>query len=166
MLDETRLIELLVQRDSLLAQGLDASPERVCADCPEVMDEFTAELQSLQATEWIFDTDVEEEEEEEVPQSSCACDSGEIMLPNSSLTLEQFVQAISASECMNVGEIDSFRETMSELTSGTKSLAREMVLQGKLTLYQASVLLARDFLLFDKICSKSSAAELLYEGKG
>ena len=24
----------------------------------------------------------------------------------------------------------------------------------------------RDFLFFDKVCSKSSAAELLYEGKG
>ncbi len=160
MLDEERLIDLLIRRDYLLEQGVAATPERVCEDCLELTEEFQAELQSLQTTNWMFDTDVEkeedEQEDEDIPHSASHCAtanvSSEFTLPHSSLTVEQFVQAIARCELMSPGEIDAFRKTPSGSVSCAESLAHEMVWHGKLTQYQATVLLAErsDPLLLDR----------------
>ena len=62
MLDDEKLVELLVRRDDLLEQGHDATPEEVCEDCPELVDEFKARLESLKRTDFLFETDDGEDE--------------------------------------------------------------------------------------------------------
>ena len=47
MLDDEKLVELLVRRDDLLEQGHEATPEEVCEDCPELVEEYKARLESL-----------------------------------------------------------------------------------------------------------------------
>ena len=39
MLTDEKLVELLMRRDELQEQGCDASPEEVCKDCPELLEE-------------------------------------------------------------------------------------------------------------------------------
>lgn len=143
MLDDEKLVELLVRRDELLEQGRDATPEAVCGDCPELMEEYKARLDSLKRTDWLFDTDDGDSDESVTSASSATASSAEIELPSSSMSIEEFLRAIADSGLMTAEEVQTFEQNVStDASMDTQSLARELVQQKKLTLYQASVLLA------------------------
>lgn len=153
MLDDEKLVELLVRRDDLLEQGCEATPEAVCEECPELLGEYRARLESLKRTDWLFETDHGEDEGSlSLPVSATASIIGP-QLPVSSLTTDQFLRAITDSGLMTTDEIEEFQQSISrEVSSDTQFLARELVHQNRLTLYQASVLLAErsDPLLLDR----------------
>ena len=153
MLDEEKLVELLVRRDDLLEQGRDATPEEVCAECPELIEEYKARLESLKRTEFLFETDDGEADESFTSPGSATVAINGPDLPSSSLTIEQFLRAITNSGLMTEKEVESFQQSVSaDTSSDTPSLARELVQRQKLTLYQASVLLTErsDPLLLDR----------------
>ena len=151
MLDDDKLADLLMKRDALLQQGHEGMPEEVCDDCPELLEEYKVRLESLKRTDWLFDTC---DCEDDPARSSGHVESlPRIDLPASSLTIEQFLQAITASGLMDRDELDAFQQGVSgDAASDTRSFARELIQHKKLTPYQASVLLAerRDPLLLDR----------------
>jgi len=152
MLDDDKLIELLVRRDELLEQGHEAPPEAVCQDCPQLADEYKARLEVLRRTDWLFDTR-SVNDEESVTSAWTAAAAAETDLPVSSLTVEAFLHAIANSGLMTAEEIEEVRSSDSgEPPVDSRSLAGQLVRQKKLTPYQASVLLAErdDPLLLDR----------------
>ncbi len=153
MLDDEKLIELLVRRDDLVEDGRDATPENVCEDCPELVEEFKARLDSLKRTEWLFETDDGQDEGSLTEHSSITAAATDTQLPSTSLTIEDFLRAITNSGLMTAKEIKAFQQSvLTDAVSDTQSLARELVSQKKLTPYQASVLLTErsDPLLLDR----------------
>ncbi len=153
MLDDEKLVKLLVRRDDLLEQGRDATPEEVCEDCPGFVEEYKTRLASLKRTDWLFETDDGEDDDSVTRSSSATASSVETELPPSSLTIEQFLRTITDSGLMNAEELEAFQKSVSaDVSTDTQSLARELVQRKQLTLYQASVLLAErsDPLLLDR----------------
>lgn len=52
-MDEERILDLLVQWDDLRLQGRDISPEELCGECPELLNEVRIRVKGLKATEWM-----------------------------------------------------------------------------------------------------------------
>ena len=153
MLDEEKLVELLVRRDDLLEQGHDATPEEVCVECPELIEEYKARVESLKRTDFLFETDNDEDDESLTLPETRTAQLRESELPSTLLSIEQFLHAITQNGLMTEEEVESFQQSVStEVSSDTPSVARELVHRKKLTLYQASVLLAErsDPLLLDR----------------
>lgn len=153
MLDEEKLVELLVRRDDLLEQGHDATPEEVCVACPELIEQYKARLESLKKTDWLFETKESEDDESFTTPGAATVALDAPDLPTSSLSIEQFLRAITESGLMTAEEIDAFRQSVSaDTASDTSSFARELIQRQKLTPYQASVLLSErsDPLLLDR----------------
>ena len=153
MLTDDKLVELLIRRDELLESGRDAGPGEVCQDCPELIDEFQARLESLKRTDWAFDPDLDELNSLTRSVSTDTSKPAEDRLPQSSLTPDNFLRAVIDSGLMTAEEVEAVRRKLPpSVASDTQLLAREMVKQKKLTPYQASVLLAErsDPLLLDR----------------
>ncbi len=153
MRDDERLVELLVRRDDLLDQGHNAAPEEVCAEFPELIDEYKARLEFLKKMDWLFETDDGEDDDSFTSPRLAPVAVNGSHLPSSSLTIKQLLHAITESGLMTVEEIEAFQQSVSaDAASDTQSLTRELVQRQKLTLYQASVLLAErsDPLLLDR----------------
>jgi len=107
MLDDEKLVELLVKRDDLLEQGKDSSPEEVCEDCPELADEFRDRLANLKASDWMFQSDDGQEGDGtwELPVPA-ALPPPDPPLPASSLTISEFRQSVTRSGLMTAEEME------------------------------------------------------------
>ncbi len=154
MLDDEKLVELLVKRDDLLEQGKDSSPEEVCEDCPELADEFRDRLANLKASDWMFQSDDGQEGDGtwELPVPA-ALPPPDPPLPASSLTISEFRQSVTRSGLMTAEEMDLIQRSVpTDVSADTQSFARELVQRKKLTPYQAAVLLSErsDPLLLDR----------------
>ncbi len=153
MLDDDKLGELLARRAKLLEQGSDATPEIVCADCPELVEEYKDRLESSKSTDSNFETDDRGAGDPKTPSLFSTLSFFGSDLPESSLTPEEFLHAVTANGLMASEEVKSVQKSVSpDVAISSRALARELVIRKMLTQYQASVLLTErnDPLLLDR----------------
>jgi len=138
MVDEDKIIDLLVQWDQRRQQGEIVSAQDMCRDCPELADELERRIADLMKTDWLVDAD-EEQEEDFLSLPSGKSTGGGTPSNQPLRSLDQFVQAISDSGLLSAEEVAEFRKP----TAGESalSLATRLIRENKLTAYQASVLL-------------------------
>jgi serine/threonine protein kinase/Leucine-rich repeat (LRR) protein len=150
---DDRLSDLLVDWEQSQRDGREPTLEELCKDAPDLLPVVRQSIDSLKATRWMF---------EPVPARTSADDRStdrlraalhDTELPASHLTVEQFAASIFQSGLLSPAEIHELNQrlTASDLPGEAREIASRLVTEGKLTRYQASVLLkaSKDPLLID-----------------
>ena len=140
-MSDDHLYDLVIEWDERRQLGEEVSPELLCEDQPELLDELKESIASVIASDWMFDSDDDEDDDFlSLPDfATVMVQADETQLPSSTLSVQEFAQAIADSGLLSSDDV----ETAQDLSSAddSTSLARELVAKDKLTLYQASVLL-------------------------
>ncbi len=149
---DDRLSDLLVDWEQSQRDGREATPEELCKDAPDLLPVVRESIDSLKATRWMFAPDPSEPSGGHDPSASRAA-LHDTELPASHLTVEQFAASIFQSGLLSADEIAELNRRLaaSDLPGEAREIASRLVTEGKLTRYQASVLLkaSKDPLLVD-----------------
>jgi serine/threonine protein kinase/Leucine-rich repeat (LRR) protein len=152
MAPDDRLSDLLVDWELSQRDGHEPTLEELCKDAPELLPVVRESINSLKATRWMLEPGSGETWEDREPDESRAA-LHDTELPASHLTVEQFAASIFQSGLLSAAEIDDLNQrlTASHLPGEAREVASKLVTEGKLTRYQASVLLkaSKDPLLID-----------------
>jgi RND family efflux transporter MFP subunit len=151
---DDRLSDLLVEWEQGRRSGQEPSIEDLCRDTPDLLPFVRESIASLRATEWMF----EPPPSESSSSSSAAANAGraalhDTELPASHLTAQEFAASIFQSGLLSRDEIEELKQRLgdSALPGEAREIASKLVSEGKLTRYQAAVLLkaSKDPLLID-----------------
>ncbi len=149
---DDRLSDLLVDWEQSQRDGRETTPEELCKDAPDLLPVVRESIDSLKATRWMFAPDPSEPSAGHDPSASRAA-LHDTELPASHLTVEQFAASIFQSGLLSADEIAELNRRLaaSDLPGEAREIASRLVTEGKLTRYQASVLLkaSKDPLLVD-----------------
>jgi RND family efflux transporter MFP subunit len=154
---DDRLSDLLVDWEQGRRAGLEPSLEELCRDTPDLLSVVKESIDCLKATDWMF----RPEPSEPCRLGTAAAEPGgaeraalhDTELPASHLTVQEFAASIFQSGLLSQAEIDELKQRLdaSALPGEAREVASRLVTEGKLTRYQASVLLkaSKDPLLVD-----------------
>jgi serine/threonine protein kinase len=149
---DDRLSDLLVDWEQSQRDGRETTPEELCKDAPDLLPVVRESIDSLKATRWMFAPDPSEPNDARGYDASRAA-LHDTELPASHLTVEQFAASIFQSGLLSATEIAELNQRLaaSDLPGEAREIASRLVTEGKLTRYQASVLLkaSKDPLLVD-----------------
>ncbi len=150
-MSEEILEDLLVEWELARQSGREASVGELCADNPELTVELQQRIDDLRATAWMLDPSTHLERTNLAHAELPARDD---TLPESNLTGQQFVDALESSGILAPSRLqrvrDGYLQPFVEERCG--GLAANLVRDGLLTTYQATVLLrgGDDPLLLDR----------------
>jgi len=151
-MSDDQLYDLVIEWDQRRQLGEEVDADVLCQDQPELVEELKARIASVRATDWMFEPDDDEDDDFlSVPDfAGIPKNSDETQLPSTTLTVEEFTQAVADRGLMAAEEVEDYRQASS--ASDAESLARELISISRLTPYQATVLLAErsDPLLLDR----------------
>ncbi|MEM9659266.1 MAG: hypothetical protein AAF961_12985, partial [Planctomycetota bacterium] len=146
-LNSDRVEELLADWELSRLEGKELTPEDLARDCPELLAEIRAGVAALQSTSWVLEV------VEDGPTASYEVDPEET-LPESSLTVEEFIAAVEDSGVLSRRGtsilVDHRKHSKAPETA--HDFAAKLVERGALTHYQARTLLSGrdDPLLLDR----------------
>ena len=91
-MSDDRLYDLVIEWDERRQRGEEISPELLCADQPELLEELKESIASVIASDWMFKLDDDEDDDcLSVPDFDTVMQHGdETQLPSSTLSVEQF----------------------------------------------------------------------------
>jgi RND family efflux transporter MFP subunit len=146
---DDRLSDLLVDWEQSRRGGVEPSLEELCRDTPELLPVLRESIDSLRATEWMLQP---QPSEPSIREANAAA-LHDTELPASHLTAQEFAASIFQSGLLSKPEIAELRQRLdaSHLPGEAREIASKLVTEGKLTRYQAAVLLkaSKDPLLID-----------------
>jgi RND family efflux transporter MFP subunit len=146
---DDRLSDLLVDWEQSRRGGVEPSLEDLCRDTPELLPVLRQSIDSLRATEWMLEPQPSEPSVRDVNPAALH----DTELPASHLTVQEFAASIFQSGLLSKPEIAELRQRLdaSRLPGEAREIASNLVTEGKLTRYQAAVLLkaSKDPLLID-----------------
>ena len=147
---DDRLSDLLVEWEQGRRSGQEPSVEELCRDTPDLLPVVRESIASLRATEWMFDPQPAEPSSSPSRRRRAALHDTE--LPASHLTAQEFAASIFQSGLLSRDEIEELQLRLNDtaLPGEAREIASKLVSEGKLTRYQAAVLLK---------ASKGSAAD-------
>lgn len=151
---DDRLSDLLVEWEQGRRSGQEPSLEELCRDTPDLLPVVRESIDSLKATDWMFGPEPSDfsSAESSIGDSHRAA-LHDTELPASHLTVQEFAASIFQSGLLSRPEIDELKERLdaSALPGEAREIASKLVTEGKLTRYQAAVLLkaSKDPLLVD-----------------
>ncbi|MCH7988217.1 MAG: protein kinase, partial [Planctomycetes bacterium] len=141
-MSDDHLYDLVIEWDERRQMGEEVSPEILCADQPELLDELKETIASVIASDWMFEPDDDDSDDDflHLPDfGTVSLQADETQLPACSLNVEEFATAIVESGLMEAKQVEWFRDD--HPADDSQSLARQLVEDTKLTRFQASVLL-------------------------
>ncbi len=149
MVDDSKVDVLLAQWEHSRELGHEMSAEELTGDCPELMEVVEQGIRALKGTDWMFDSDDAETGDDGVLGQTHSMQD-DSTASSISLSADDFQQAAVHSGLMSAEDFEPLREHASG--QNPLWLATTLISQGKLTSYQASVLLEgrEDPLLLDK----------------
>jgi serine/threonine protein kinase/flagellar basal body-associated protein FliL len=150
---DDRLSDLLVEWDEARTTGAELSLEELCRETPELLSVVKESIESLKATEWMFASQASAFPAGEGAGRDARAALQDTALPASHLTVAEFAASVYQSGLLSREEIDELKRRIetSDLPGEAREVASRLVDEGKLTRYQASVLLkaSKDPLLVD-----------------
>ncbi|HET6326529.1 MAG TPA: protein kinase [Planctomycetaceae bacterium] len=150
---DDRLSDLLVDWEQSQRDGREPTLEELCKDSPDLLPVVRESIDSLKATRWMFEPDSAATSTDDRSTDGSRAALHDTELPASHLTVEQFAASIFQSGLLSPVEIHDLNQrlTASDLPGEAREIASRLVTEGKLTRYQASVLLkaSNDPLLID-----------------
>jgi serine/threonine protein kinase len=148
-----RLSDLLLEWDEARSTGAELSLEDLCRETPDLLPVVKESIESLKATEWMFASQGNGAPMGEGAGRDAQAALHDTALPASHLTVAEFATSIYQSGLLSQEEIDELKQRIaaSDLPGDSREVASKLVDEGKLTRYQASVLLkaSKDPLLVD-----------------
>lgn len=149
---DDRLGDLLVEWEQGRRAGHEPSLDELCKDVPELLPAMRESVNSVKATDWMFEKEPEADSADELGSLPCVA-LEDTDLPASHLTVQEFATSIFQSGLLSPAEIEELKDRLaaSALSGEAREVASKLVMEGKLTRYQASVLLkaSKDPLLVD-----------------
>jgi RND family efflux transporter MFP subunit len=146
---DDRLSDLLVDWEQSRRSGVEPSLEELCRDTPELLPVLRESIDSLRATAWMLEPQPSEPSVRDADPAAF----NDTELPASHLTAQEFAASIFQSGLLSKDEIAELRQRLnaSDLPNEAREIASKLVSEGKLTRYQAAVLLkaSKDPLLID-----------------
>ncbi|MEM7454205.1 MAG: protein kinase [Planctomycetota bacterium] len=149
---QSKIDELLVDWEIARQEGRDLSPEQLCAQCPELIDELKLRLRELSSTSWLFD------------ETMFPGESGiETFIDRELQSPQQLIEAVITSGLLNDPAIERLKNEIAtpEFLAGAsvEELGKKIVEAGLLTAWQTAVLAGREqgplkldrYLVLDKI---------------
>jgi serine/threonine protein kinase/Leucine-rich repeat (LRR) protein len=150
---DDRLSDLLVDWEQSQRDGREPSLEELCKNAPELLPVVRESIDSLKATRWMLEPDTTGTWGDDRSSDGLRAALHDTELPASHLTVEEFAASIFQSGLLSAEEIRELNERLaaSLLPGEAREVASRLVTEGKLTRYQASVLLkaSKDPLLID-----------------
>jgi len=150
---DDRLSDLLVDWEQGHRAGCEPTLEELCRDAPELLPVVRESIDSLKATAWMLEPDELEGASFAGSLHTSRAALHDTELPASHLTAAEFAASIFESGLLSPEEIADINRRLaaSDLTGEAREVASKLVSEGKLTRYQASVLLkaSNDPLLVD-----------------
>jgi len=137
---EETLEDLLVEWELARQSGGEVSAAELCVDHPELTAELRQRIEDLRATAWMLDPSTHLEPPGLSHDRSPRPDD---TLPESNLTGQQFVDALEASGILAASRLQRVRDGYLQPFAAERcgGLAANLVQDGLLTAYQATVLL-------------------------
>ena len=134
---EEQVDDLLVDWEAARLEGRLLSPAELCASAPELTERVAMKIAVLKELSWVTDPDAVVASEEELVND-------ETDLPDTDLTVAEFVETLSNSGLLNESELVRVAEAVpTNQQQRAIELARSLVEQNLLTTYQAKVILER-----------------------
>ena len=140
--DHARIDSILDRWESSVEASQPLTAEELCSDCPELLPEVSRRLRLLSSTEWMQAGPASPSIS--LPGTAGPTGNPRSSLPDSQVTADEFVSSVSDSGLLNADELIEFRRNLAEQTPEySRTLAAELVELGKLTAWQASILLSK-----------------------
>ena len=153
MTHDDRIETLLDHWEARLREGEDLTAEELAADAPELTDGLRDRIAALRATQFLESGD-DFDRDDRTHLTSLVSDVRKTELPDSSLSSDDLLQQLSDTELMSAKEVSRWLDDHPDprLRADAKALAAQLIEDGKLTPYQATVLLQgqTEQLLIDK----------------
>ena len=134
---ESKIDELLIDWEVARGEGKEISAKDLCSDSPELLELVEQRIGVLKALSWAGEPD----ELIEGIEDDVAAHASSNELPDSDLSIYEFVQELSNSGVVQQKTIDTIRATSAK--ESAKELALRLIDEGTLTPYQARVILER-----------------------
>ena len=151
MSDDTRIDDLLLQWDDLRRSGEEVTADELAADCPELIEPLRQRISAIQAMDWL---DSEAGGDDRTHLTSLVADQASVELPDASLSSDDLLKQLSDGELMSTRELERWMDQHPDpkLRADARALAARLIEEGKITHYQASILLQGETekLLVDK----------------
>lgn len=138
-MSDDHLYDLVIQWDQRRQLGEEVSPEDLCADQPELLDELKSCISDVQMTDWAFEPDDDEDDDDflSLPDfDTIMKNADETQLPAVTLSIEEFTTAIADSGLMTGKEVEEIQQRSA--AKDAQELARLLIREKKLTTYQAT----------------------------
>lgn len=123
---QEKIEELLIDWEIARQENRQVSPEELCSDCPELLDQLRQEINRLNQTSWLFDEDSLPDQLSN-PQRSLA-------------SLKHFCESIVTHGLLSTSQLLEIKGNL-QGEPDAKEFARQLVSSNQLTRYQADVLL-------------------------
>ena len=135
-MSDDHLYDLVIRWDQQRQLGEEVSPEVLCADQPELLTELEARISSVKASDWMFESDDEDDNFLSLPDFATVVQhADETQVPAVTVSIEEFTQAIADSGLMTGEEVEEFQQRSA--AKDAQELARRLIREQKLTTYQA-----------------------------
>ena len=142
---DDQLEEMLVEWELARQNGRDLSTTQLCAGDTELAKKLEQKITALKTTSWILVDEASHDAEEHSDPWKISQQNQETALPQSDVTLAEFVDSVTDSEILSEAEIQTVKEYAGEEDSSSASdLATRLVHDDVLTAYQARVILERE----------------------
>ena len=132
---ESRIEDLLVKWETARQTGNPLNLEQLCAETPELRQQLAERIAVLHRLSWIDHPDLSVISNEN--------DVDDTKLPDTELTVGEFVEAISDSGILSPYQVEQLKSETHNTSARAIILAEQLVQDGAITNYQAKVILER-----------------------
>ncbi len=148
--DDARIDELLDRWEDRDDSGERLTVEDLCRECPELLSEVQRRLRLLSATQWMASGDSSSRISDDGPNnsgtgtlsSSASTGTQRRTQPECKLTIDEFVSSLCSSGLLSKHDLEQLQQTATiSNDDAAESLAEMLIKQGRLTAWQASVIL-------------------------
>ena len=148
MMSNSRLDDLLEEWEHRRAKGEHLSAKDLCNEDAQLQNELNSGIDALECLAWMDQDDEDDAADWQSPAGPFGTDPDSAehnSLPDTTLSSTEFLRSLEERGLLKSGESDELQQSLAFAvdSGGAKSYAEQLVTDGRLTEYQAAVVLQR-----------------------